>query len=203
MKRQPYEDNSPWQTTYGSAYNVNHYPNNDIIFNNALDNQVNPPYQNIPQNKNLYRNIHGELESLNDSTEYFINKAKSVKQYFYIEYQNPEFRNYMEDKGKSFDCFTGFSQALFCLYDGHQNDSISSYLQDNFHNEFRTLLKITNNQFTKQNIYDLFAKIDLILSLALNSAFHKHFVAKSPKNPYSNPSRCRFYRLHKGLAKVF
>ena len=161
MKRQPYEDNSPWQTTYGSAYNVNHYPNNDIIFNNALDNQVNPPYQNIPQNKNLYRNIHGELESLNDSTEYFINKAKSVKQYFYIEYQNPEFRNYMEDKGKSFDCFSGFSQALFCLFDGHQNDSISSYLQDNFHNEFRTLLKLTNNQFTKQNIYDLFAKIDL------------------------------------------
>ena len=161
MKRHNNEDYNPWQTTYGSAYNVDYSHNKNIIFNNNINNIINPSFQNNSQNEKPFKNIYGEIESPNNSTEYFISKGNGVKQYFYTEYQNPKFRDYMEDKGKSLDCFNGYSQALFCLYDGHQNDSISTYLQNNFHNEFRKVLKKTNNQLIKQNIYDLFAKIDL------------------------------------------
>lgn len=140
-----------WETTYASAYNKNRPPQN----------QPKPRNQATPKSVRLINNNYGELESPNDAQAYYIQRAKAVKQYAYLEFQNPEYHDKMEDKGKSIDCFSGFSQALFCLYDGHNDDKVSTYLQNILHNEFRILLKQTNNNFTKEQINQLFAKIDL------------------------------------------
>ena len=101
----------------------------------------------------------GEIISDNNVKEYYIqSNGRLVKSYGYSEEQNPLFRNYMEDEGKSIENLGGDpNKILFCLFDGHGGGQVSSFLQDNFHIYFKELFPFTD--FIK-GILNLFKLLD-------------------------------------------
>ena len=89
-----------------------------------------------------------------DVSEYYCKNASAVCEYAYKEDSNSRYRGYMEDKGKSIDCFNkDANSALFCLFDGHGGQEVSKYLQDNFANEFKSSLPSDNIESTFINVF--------------------------------------------------
>lgn len=89
-----------------------------------------------------------------DINEYYCKNAFAVCEYAYKEDSNSRYRGYMEDKGKSIDCFNkDANSALFCLFDGHGGHEVSKYLQDNFANEFKSALPSDNIESTFINVF--------------------------------------------------
>ena len=93
-----------------------------------------------------------------DIPEYNETGCSAVIEYAYKEDPNSRFRGYMEDKGKAIDCFNNNpNDALFCLFDGHGGGEVSKYLQENFANEFKSVLPSDNIEST---LISLFQSVD-------------------------------------------
>lgn len=100
-----------------------------------------------------------EIVSNNDSKEYYIQNCTSVVEFAYKEEQNPRFRDYMEDKGKSVDNYNQDSfSSLFCLFDGHGGSCVSTYLQKNFLNQMKENIDLKN--IDKEDFEKLFFLLD-------------------------------------------
>ena len=104
--------------------------------------------------------IEEEKISNNNLTEYYLeNNSKVIKNFAYKEDENSNYRAYMEDKGVSVLNLNGDpDKALFCLFDGHGGDEVSTFLQNNFIKEFKEMLPFND---VKKNLINLFLKIDL------------------------------------------
>ncbi len=109
-----------------------------------------------------------EKISNNESTDYFIKDAYCIKEYAYKEEPNLSFRDQMEDKAKSVDCFNrDYFSGLFCIFDGHGGSEVSQYLQNNFISYMKEKFYIENNnnfifsnEEIEKNLKEVFNKID-------------------------------------------
>ena len=166
-----FQNKNNGNTFVNSSYNiVNSYSTNNIYQRNPLNYFNNITYQkpyNNQYNKNInlddknsqiYNNIYSkEKISIDHLSEYYERNCSAVKEYSYKEVQNSQFRNYMEDKGKSIDFYNNNPySALFCLFDGHGGKQVSSYLQLNFPIFFKKIL----NNINEITIRNLFIEID-------------------------------------------
>ena len=166
-----FQNKNNGNTFVNSSYNiVNSYSTNNIYQRNPLNYFNNITYQkpynnqykkNInldDKNSQIYNNIYSkEKISIDHLSEYYERNCSAVKEYSYKEVQNSQFRNYMEDKGKSIDFYNNNPySALFCLFDGHGGKQVSSYLQLNFPIFFKKIL----NNINEITIRNLFIEID-------------------------------------------
>ena len=125
------------------------YGNRELLYNYIGEKNIN--------NKNYnYTKFAQENISNDDLTEYYIKNGTSVLEYAYKEEPNLNYRDYMEDKGKSIDgLFNDYDTGIFCIFDGHGGVEVSLYLQNFF---IRHLKKIYyENQ--KINIENLLKKL--------------------------------------------
>ena len=127
--------------------------NNKLEYNIPKTDNINLSYKEkigINSLKGNYNNnfnfINGEIISNNNSKEYFRNtNGNMIHSYAYFEEQNIGARSYMEDKGKCVENFNGDpNKLLFCLFDGHGGVEVSKFLQENFHNYMKQILKFNN-----------------------------------------------------------
>lgn len=97
----------------------------------------------------------GEKTSSPLQREYYVQNSASVKEFAYKEDQNLKFRNYMEDKGVVVDGFNDSqTNALFCLFDGHGGSQVADYLQANYPNLLKNIIRNKNNiNILKSNQY--------------------------------------------------
>jgi serine/threonine protein phosphatase PrpC len=96
-------------------------------------------------------------DSLN---EYYVKKCNIILEYSYKEERNLPYRAYMEDKGKSILNYNNDNnKLLFCLFDGHGGDEVSTYLQKNY---FKMMKKYLNEKEQNEeiNFEQLFKEID-------------------------------------------
>ena len=149
--------------------------NNDFLEDKLL--KINKTlHRNIPLKlKNYYkahkRKIKEELlkekkdediEYVSDDElkEYYVEKCNVILEYAYKEDINCSHKLNMEDKGKSIINFNNDStKLLFCLFDGHGGDEVSTYLQNNFG---KIMKKYINNleEDEEINFDKLFKEID-------------------------------------------
>ena len=111
----------------------------------------------------INREFEIEEEISNDElTEYYIKSNNIVLEYAYKEEINFINRTHMEDKGKSISNFNNDpKKILFCLFDGHGGDSVSTYLQKNFAKYMKKYLKLKEFNYQKEiDFIELFQKID-------------------------------------------
>ena len=150
-------------------YEINKNDNNELNFykNNAQYNFIydyNNKKINYNENYNNYNindNYSEEIISNDLLEEYFKeNCGKFIKNFAYKEKQNAQFRDYMEDKGKSILNFdSNPNNALFCLFDGHGGDEVSKLLQDCFPKYMKEILPL-NIDNAENKFKNLFLKID-------------------------------------------
>ena len=113
----------------------------------------------LNRNYSEIRKVIQENISKDGLSEYYINNSWCVPEYAYKEEPNSNYREYMEDKGKSIDGFNNDNNTgIFCIFDGHGGMEVSTYLQKNIINYFKQFL-IDNNNF-ENNIINLFKLID-------------------------------------------
>lgn len=132
-----------------SILNSRNYKRNDILLNNDIFPITNNFHKKINKtekelnynsnfNKNLIKHINSKkeyLEMISDDSlnEYYVKKCNIILEYAYKEERNLPYRSYMEDKGKSILNYNNDkNKLLFCLFDGHGGDEVSTYLQKNF-----------------------------------------------------------------------
>lgn len=159
-----------------SIINSKNYKRNDLLINNDIFQLSNNLYKNINKtekelnfsqnfNKNLIKHKNSKkeyLEMISDDTlnEYYVKKCNIILEYAYKEERNLPYRTYMEDKGKSILNYNNDkNKLLFCLFDGHGGDEVSTYLQKNF---FKMMKKYLNdkNENGEINFEQLFKEID-------------------------------------------
>ena len=157
--------------------NINNQINNKIV-NDQIKQVKKSILQNIPIKLKHYlnkKNINEEefyntknkykkqnyIEYISDDElkEYYIEKCEIILEYAYKEDRNCLHKINMEDKGKSILNFNNDSnKALFCLFDGHGGDEVSSYLQKNFGNKMKQYINHRENE--EINFEKLFKEID-------------------------------------------
>ena len=111
------------------------------------------------KNKELFENENIEYISDDELKEYYIRKCNVIIEYAYKEDRNSLHKINMEDKGKSILNFNNDPyKLLFCLFDGHGGDEVSTYLQKNF---ALIMKKYIDNEEDEEIDYDnLFLEID-------------------------------------------
>ena len=130
---------------------------------------IKPNYNKINYNKNegLYSNNtinyydkdNIERISNDESKEYYIQNGNIILEYAYKEDRNCSHKINMEDKGKSILNFNNdYNKALFCLFDGHGGDKVSTYLQKNFGEKMKNFVNISGNE--EIDFEKLFQEID-------------------------------------------
>ena len=156
--------------------NINKQINKKIL--NAQIKQAKKSLKNIPiKLKNYFHNIkfnneeefyntknkykkQKDIEYISDDElkEYYIERCGVILEYAYKEDRNCLHKINMEDKGKSIINFNNDSnKVLFCLFDGHGGDEVSSYLQKNFGNKMKSYINRENEDI---NFEKLFKEID-------------------------------------------
>ena len=123
------EDHVKDLLNYGNRENLYNYIGNKgyNIYN---------PFMNFI-NKNFKKLIKEKISN-DDMTEYYIQNGWSVIEYAYKEEPNLKFRQNMEDKAKSIDGFNNNNDSgVFCIFDGHGGNEVSSFLQKNIINYMR------------------------------------------------------------------
>jgi serine/threonine protein phosphatase PrpC len=101
-----------------------------------------------------------EMISEDSLNEYYVKKCNIILEYAYKEERNHLNRTYMEDKGKSILNYNNDkNKLLFCLFDGHGGDEVSTYLQKNY---FKIMKKYLNEKEQNEgiNFEQLFKEID-------------------------------------------
>ena len=130
---------------------------------------IKPNYNKINYNKNegLYSNNtinyydKDNIERISDdeSKEYYVQNSNIILEYAYKEDRNCSHKINMEDKGKSILNFNNdYNKALFCLFDGHGGDKVSTYLQKNFGEKMKNFVNISGNE--EIDFEKLFQEID-------------------------------------------
>lgn len=159
-----------------SILNSRNYKRNDILLNNDIFPITNNFHKKINKtekelnynsnfNRNLIKHINSKkeyLEMISDDSlnEYYVKKCNIILEYAYKEERNLPYRSYMEDKGKSILNYNNDkNKLLFCLFDGHGGDEVSTYLQKNF---FKIMKKYLNEKDENEeiNFEQLFKEID-------------------------------------------
>lgn len=159
-----------------SIINSRNHKRNDIFLNNDIfpitnnfHKKINKTEKELNYNKNFNNNLirHKNskkeyLEMISDDSlnEYYVKKCNIILEYAYKEERNLEYRTYMEDKGKSILNYNNDkNKLLFCLFDGHGGDEVSTYLQKNF---FKIMKKYLNEKDENEeiNFEQLFKEID-------------------------------------------
>ena len=159
-----------------SIINSRNHKRNDIFLNNDIfpitnnfHKKINETEKELNYNKNFNNNLirHKNskkeyLEMISDDSlnEYYVKKCNIILEYAYKEERNLEYRTYMEDKGKSILNYNNDkNKLLFCLFDGHGGDEVSTYLQKNF---FKIMKKYLNEKDENEeiNFEQLFKEID-------------------------------------------
>ena len=159
-----------------SIINSRNHKRNDIFLNNDIfpitnnfHKKINKTEKELNYNKNFNNNLirHKNskkeyLEMISDDSlnEYYVKKCNIILEYAYKEERNLEYRTYMEDKGKSILNYNNDkNKMLFCLFDGHEGDEVSTYLQKNF---FKIMKKYLNEKDENEeiNFEQLFKEID-------------------------------------------
>ncbi len=146
------------------------------IFNNNIRLKLNSNYfdkndnehieqEDISKNEKIYykdkeliKNENIEYISDDELKEYYIKKCNVIIEYAYKEDRNFLHKINMEDKGKSILNFNNDPyKLLFCLFDGHGGDEVSTYLQKNF---ALIMKKYINNKDEEIDYDNLFQEID-------------------------------------------
>jgi len=159
-----------------SIINSKIHKKNDILLNNDIfpitnnfHKKINKTEKELNYNKNLNKNLikhkdskkkYLEMVSDDSSNEYYVKKCNIILEYAYKEERNLPYRTYMEDKGKSILNYNNDkNKLLFCLFDGHGGDEVSTYLQKNF---FKMMKKYLNEKEENEEIdfEKLFKEID-------------------------------------------
>ena len=159
-----------------SILNSRNYKRNDILLNNQnfpktnnFNKKISKTEKELNFNKNSNKDIikHKNskieyLEMISDDSlnEYYIKKCNIILEYSYKEERNLPYRAYMEDKGKSILNYNNDkNKLLFCLFDGHGGDEVSTYLQKNY---FKMMKKYLNEKEQNEeiNFEQLFKEID-------------------------------------------
>ena len=150
-----------------SYYNLRkHITKNDDQNNNKDNNNIEDIFfiQNNHRNMNKKKKEKQHIEYKSDDKlkEYYVNKCDVILEYAYKEERNNSYRIYMEDKGKSILNFNNDpKKLLFCLFDGHGGDEVSTYLQKNFAEIMKKYLdKIEKNEEKEINFEQLFKEVD-------------------------------------------
>ena len=100
-----------------------------------------------------------EVISKDELTEYYNNSSWCVSEYAYKEEANSNYREYMEDKGKSVDGFNNDNNnGIFCIFDGHGGREVSTFLQKNIINYMKEVFIEDNSM--ENNFINLFNLID-------------------------------------------
>ena len=96
-------------------------------------------------------------------SDYFYDNCELIKNYAYKENPNIIYHLYMEDKSSSIiNLNKDKSNSLFCLFDGHGGQEVSTYLQNNFHKFMKEFLPF---YFENPSLFfsKLFKNIDIKL----------------------------------------
>ena len=162
-------NNNNLNLNYTIPRQINYNPLNNtgknIIQSNpySYNQNYNSPYNQNTRNYNTQiqynqnKSNPKEIISLDSLPEYNETNCSAVKEYSYKEDPNRTFRDYMEDKGKAIDCFNNNpNNALFCLFDGHGGNEVSTYLQNHFSSFFKEII----NNITETSMKNLFNQID-------------------------------------------
>ena len=129
IKQNKNEDHVKDLLNFGNRENLYNYIGNKgyNIYN---------PFPNII-NKNFKKLIKEKISN-DEINQYYIKDGWSVIEYAYREEPNLKFRQSMEDKGKSIDGFNNNNDiGIFCIFDGHGGNEVSSFLQKNIINYLR------------------------------------------------------------------
>ena len=127
--------------------------------NNQKTNEENDLYYIKYKNKKKYENENREYRSDDRLNEYYVKKCNVVLEYAYKEERNFSHKINMEDKGRSILNFNNDpNKLLFCLFDGHGGDEVSSYLQKNFGKIMKKYIYEIENE--EINFEKLFEEID-------------------------------------------
>ena len=143
--------------------NIDLYPKINLKYSNENSNDFNENNTNkieeLNNNMNDSESIFFEQISDNNILEYYIQNCYCIKEFAYKEDQNQEYRQYMEDKSKSvINLNNNKNNILFCIFDGHGGNGISSFLQNNFYYEFKEMLE--NNIGEEPNFNQVFEILD-------------------------------------------
>ena len=88
-----------------------------------------------------------ECASNDDLKEYYVEKCGIILEFAYKEDINNLHKLNMEDKGKSIINYNNDpNQILFCLFDGHGGDQVSTYLQKNFGKIMKNYINESDNE---------------------------------------------------------
>ena len=132
-------------------------------------------------NKNFQKMIKEKISN-DDSNEYYINNGWSVLEYAYKEEPNLNFRQSMEDKGKSVDGFNNNNDSgIFCIFDGHGGNEVSSFLQKNIVNYMREYSTNLDLLFQKMDLNFLNENFNQIGSTACIIYITKEYTINSTK----------------------
>ena len=156
------------------------YNNNISNYSNRVIKQYNADSINMNQNNNttatnntynppkLSKTI--EKVSPTSLSKYnFTSDSNVISEYAYKEDPNIQYREYMEDKGRAFDCFNNDrNQALFLLFDGHGGGETSKFLQEKFGEFLKQKIKMSENEGRLNNdpvliLNEFFPEIDNII----------------------------------------
>ena len=159
-----------------SILNSRNYKRNDKLLNNEIfpktnifNKKISKTEKELNFNKNSNKDIikHKNskieyLEMISDDSlnEYYVKKCNIILEYSYKEERNLPYRAYMEDKGKSILNYNNDNnKLLFCLFDGHGGDEVSTYLQKNYYKMMKKYLN-EKEQNEEINFEQLFKEID-------------------------------------------
>ena len=125
-------------------------------------NGINPKIPNNYQHQNKYQNINDNYYNKNQNNmnmpieneivknDYYIKLNYMNIEYSFMENQNIQFENTMEDRSKSLINFNNNpNEILLEVFDGHGGGDVSTYLQKNFSKVYKRYLNETQNNIAK------------------------------------------------------
>ena len=132
--------------------NINNNINSNINTNNNNNKKI--ISNNINNNDNVKKDIKKENDNKKEEkisdinlSEFYEDNCSLVLNYSYKEDPNSKYRDYMEDKARAIENLNGDeNNLLFCLFDGHGGNEVSSYLQNSFHIHMKNHFPFTPNE---------------------------------------------------------
>ena len=102
---------------------------------------------------------HNNILKISNSVKNFTHKLNFG--FSYMEDQNSEFRDDMQDMSKIIDSFANDpSKQLFCLYDGHGSGDVAKFAKERFPDILAAQLSKPKNNQTEKALTNAFTKLD-------------------------------------------
>ena len=123
-------------------------------------NGINPKIPNNYQHQNKFQNMNDNYYNKNQNNmtieneivknDYYIKLNYINIEFSFMENQNIQFENTMEDRSKSLINFNNNpNEILLEVFDGHGGGDVSTYLQKNFSKVYKRYLNETQNNIAK------------------------------------------------------